>query len=112
MPVVVDGWQFEQVLQNLLDNAIYYSPVGGTITINWHGPPKAVLVTIRDQGPGIGDESDPQELFLPFYSQREGGTGLGLAIAKKIILDHQGSIGAETLPQGGAQFSVFLPHVP
>ncbi|MEM1253656.1 MAG: HAMP domain-containing sensor histidine kinase [Cyanobacteria bacterium P01_H01_bin.21] len=109
MSVMVDGWQFEQVLQNLLDNAIYYSPIGSTITIDWHVSPKAVLLTIGDQGPGIG-ESDPQELFLPFYSQRDGGTGLGLAIAKKIVLDHQGSIGAETLPQGGAQFSIFLPR--
>ena len=109
LSVVVDGWQFEQVLQNLLDNAMDFSPVGGTITVDWHVSNQAVLVTIRDQGPGLGEETDPQELFLPFYSRRSGGTGLGLAIAKKIVLDHQGSIGAETLAQGGAQFSIFLP---
>ncbi|ESA33860.1 histidine kinase [Leptolyngbya sp. Heron Island J] len=107
--LVVDGWQFEQVLQNLLDNAIHYSPQGGTITVDWQVSQHAVLISVRDQGPGL-DGSDISELFTPFYSKRSGGTGLGLAIAKKIILDHQGSIGAETLPQGGAQFSIFLPR--
>ena len=107
--LVVDGWQFEQVLQNLLDNAIHYSPQGGTITVTWRVSQHAVLVTVQDQGPGL-DKTDISEVFTPFYSKRSGGTGLGLAIAKKIILDHQGSIGAETLPQGGAQFSIFLPR--
>ena len=107
--VVVDGWQFEQVLQNLLDNAVHFSDTGGTITVDWQIADDAVLVTVSDQGPGL-EGMDISELFRPFYSQRSGGTGLGLAIAKKIILDHQGSIGAETLPQGGAQFSIFLPH--
>ena len=106
--VTVDGWQFEQVLQNLLDNAIHFSPVGGTIAVNWQISHRSVLVTVSDQGPGFSGVSS-SELFTPFYSQRSEGSGLGLAIAKKIILDHQGSIKAETLPQGGAQFSIFLP---
>lgn len=107
--LVVDGWQFEQVLQNLLDNAIHYSPHGGTITVDWQVSQPAVLITVSDQGPGL-EGVDMTALFTPFYSKRSGGTGLGLAIAKKIILDHQGSIGAETLAQGGAQFSIFLPR--
>ena len=107
--LVVDGWQFEQVLQNLLDNAIHHSPHGGTIIVGWQVSQHAVLVTVSDQGPGL-EGVDIAELFTPFYSKRSGGTGLGLAIAKKIILDHQGSIGAETLDQGGAQFSIFLPR--
>ncbi|MEA5466818.1 sensor histidine kinase [Leptothoe sp. PORK10 BA2] len=106
--LVVDGWQVTQVFQNLLDNAIYFSPPGGTITIDWQVSPQGVLITVGDQGPGLGDMT-PAELFDPFYSRRYGGTGLGLAIAKKIILDHQGSIDAETLLQGGAKFSIFLP---
>ncbi len=107
--VTVDGWQFEQVLQNLLDNAIYFSPIGGTITVDWQLFQYEVLVTISDQGPGFGDV-DFSKLFSPFYSQRPGGTGLGLAIAKKIILDHQGSISAKTLSEGGAQFLIVLPR--
>ncbi len=105
----VDGWQIEQVLQNLLENAIYVSPAGGTITVNWQVSQQSVLITVSDQGPGLAGVSE-DELFAPFYSKRSGGTGLGLAIAKKIVLDHQGSIGAETQPQGGAQFSIYLPR--
>ncbi|NEQ54730.1 MAG: HAMP domain-containing histidine kinase [Leptolyngbya sp. SIO3F4] len=107
--LIVDGWQIEQVLQNLLDNAIHYSPVGGTIAVDWQVSQQAVLITVSDQGPGI-DGLDVDDLFAPFFSQRPQGTGLGLAIAKKIILDHQGSIAAETLSQGGAKFSIFLPR--
>jgi signal transduction histidine kinase len=107
--LVVDGWQFEQVLQNLLDNAIHFSPVGGTITVGWQISQHTVLVTVSDQGPGLKGVHI-SDLCTPFYSKRAGGTGLGLAIAKKIILDHQGSIGAKTLSQGGAQFSIFLPR--
>ncbi len=107
--LVVDGWQFEQVLQNLLDNAIHFSPVGGTITIGWQISQQSVLITVSDQGPGL-EGVEQTDIFTPFYSKRTGGTGLGLAIAKKIILDHQGSISAKTLPQGGAQFSIFLPR--
>ena len=110
VPLKVDSWQIEQVLQNLLDNAIHVSPTGGTITVGWQVSPQAVLITVSDQGPGLEDANIDQ-LFTPFFSQRPGGTGLGLAIAKKIVLDHQGSIGAETLAKGGgAKFSVFLPR--
>ncbi|MEO0394477.1 MAG: HAMP domain-containing sensor histidine kinase [Cyanobacteria bacterium P01_A01_bin.137] len=107
--LIVDGWQMAQVLQNLLDNAIHFSPRGGTIAVSWQVSQHAVLITISDQGPGL-EGSNISELFDPFYSNRTGGTGLGLAIAKKIILDHDGSIGAETLARGGAKFSVFLPR--
>lgn len=105
----VDGWQLTQVFQNILDNAIHFSPLGGTITVDWQVSQHGVLITVSDQGPGLG-EIDRAELFSPFYSKRSGGTGLGLAIAKKIILDHTGSIEAETLASGGAKFSISLPR--
>ncbi|NEP62581.1 MAG: HAMP domain-containing histidine kinase [Symploca sp. SIO2G7] len=107
--VMVDGWQFEQVLQNLLDNAIHFSPKGGKITVSWQECDQAVSITISDQGPGLNG-IDRDQLFSPFFSKRPGGTGLGLAIAKKIVLDHGGRISAETGPQGGAKFSIFLPR--
>jgi signal transduction histidine kinase len=109
VPLTVDCWQFEQVLQNLLDNAIHFSPVGARVTVNWQVFQQEVLITVADQGVGLVGV-DFKQLFNPFYSKRKGGTGLGLAIAKKIILDHQGSIWAENLPQGGAQFSIVLPR--
>jgi signal transduction histidine kinase len=107
--LAVDCWQFEQVLQNLLDNAIHFSPVNTTISVDWRIFQQEILITVSDEGPGL-DQVNLAQVFNPFYSQREGGTGLGLAIAKKIILDHQGSIWAETLPKGGAQFSIVLPR--
>lgn len=107
--LAVDCWQFEQVLQNLLDNAIHFSPVGSTLSVDWRIFQQEILITVSDEGPGLA-HVDLAQVFNPFYSQRDGGTGLGLAIAKKIILDHQGSIWAETLPQGGAQFSIVLPR--
>lgn len=107
--LVSDRWQLEQVFENLLDNAIYFTPRGGEIQVNWHLFQREILITIADQGPGI-PETDLGRLFDSRYSRRQGGTGLGLAIAQKIILAHRGNIWAENLPQGGAQFSIVLPQ--
>ncbi|MBW4517782.1 MAG: HAMP domain-containing histidine kinase [Timaviella obliquedivisa GSE-PSE-MK23-08B] len=104
----IDRWQVQQVFHNLLHNAVQFSPLGGVITCQWQIFQQEVLITIADQGCGL-PEADIEQVFKPFYSRRPGGTGLGLAIAQKIILDHQGSLWAENLSQGGAQFSISLP---
>jgi signal transduction histidine kinase len=104
----VDRWQVQQVFHNLLHNAVQFSPQDGVITCQWQISQQEVILTIADQGCGI-PEGDLTQIFTPFYSRRPGGTGLGLAIAQKIILDHQGSLWAENLPQGGSQFSIRLP---
>jgi signal transduction histidine kinase len=106
--VSVDDWQMKQVFDNLLTNAIHFSPHGGTVICNWYGYRNEVLIEICDRGSGIAAE-DLNKIFKPYYSQRLGGTGLGLAIARKIILEHQGNLWAENLPEGGAQFSFTLP---
>jgi len=106
--VSVDDWQMKQVFDNLLTNAIHFSPPGGTVTCNWYIYRNEVLIEICDRGSGIAAE-DLKQIFKPYYSRRVGGTGLGLAIARKIILEHQGNLWAENLPQGGAQFSFTLP---
>jgi signal transduction histidine kinase len=103
----VDRWQLQQVFHNLLHNAVQFSPQKGVITCQWQISQQEVILTIGDQGDGI-PESDLTQIFTPFYSRRPGGTGLGLAIAQKIILDHQGNLWADNLPQG-AQFSIRLP---
>ncbi|MEH2069087.1 MAG: HAMP domain-containing sensor histidine kinase [Nostoc sp.] len=105
----IDRLQMKQVFDNLLSNAVHFSPDSATITCNWQIFQDEVLIKISDQGPGISPE-DMQKIFTPFYSRRQGGTGLGLTIAKKIILDHQGSIWAQVLSEGGAQFSLILPR--
>ncbi|MCT7983123.1 HAMP domain-containing histidine kinase [Laspinema sp. A4] len=107
----LDRWQIKQVFENLLHNAIAFSPLGSRIICEWRVFYNEVLVSLSDRGPGLSRE-DLQEAFTPFYTRRPGGTGLGLPIAKKIILDHQGSIWAQNHPEGGALFSFTLPRHP
>ncbi|MBW4599457.1 MAG: HAMP domain-containing histidine kinase [Calothrix sp. FI2-JRJ7] len=104
----LDKLQMKQVFDNLLSNAIHFSPNYGIITFNWQVFHEEVLINISDQGSGISP-IDMQKIFTPFYSRRPGGTGLGLSIAKKIVLDHCGNLWAHNLPRGGAQFSLILP---
>ena len=107
--LLLDKFQIQQVFDNLISNAIHFSPNLGEININWHTFQEEVLIKISDGGPGIPPK-EIQKVFNPFYSHRVGGTGLGLTIAKKIVLDHQGSIWAQNLPEGGAAFSIILPR--
>jgi signal transduction histidine kinase len=104
----LDKLQMKQVFDNLLSNAIHFSPNSGTITFSWQIFHEEVLIKISDQGQGISQE-DIQKIFNPFYSRRQNGTGLGLTIAKKIVLDHSGNLWAQNLPRGGTQFSMILP---
>jgi signal transduction histidine kinase len=108
--LAVDRSQLKHVFDNLLSNAVYFSPQGATVTCHWQVFRHEVLVEVSDQGPGLSEE-DLKQVFTPFYTRRLGGTGLGLAIAKKIILDHQGSLWVQNLPEGGAQFSFSLPRL-
>lgn len=104
----LDKLQMKQVFDNLLGNAIHFSPQNGTITLSWQVFHEEILIKISDQGPGISQE-DMQKMFTAFYSRRPGGTGLGLTIAKKIVLDHSGNIWAHSISGGGTQFSLILP---
>ncbi|PZV14272.1 MAG: hypothetical protein DCF22_09120 [Leptolyngbya sp.] len=104
----VDPWKIKQAFQNLLSNAIAFSPEAGQICWEWQICQTEVLIKISDQGSGLSLE-DLQLIGTPFYSRRLGGTGLGLAIAKQVILAHQGSLSAVNLPTGGAQFCIILP---
>lgn len=105
----VDPWKIKQVFQNLLSNAIAFSPEAGHICWEWQIYQAEVLIKISDQGSGLSPE-DLRLIGTPYYSRRLGGTGLGLAIAKQVILAHHGSLSAVNLPTGGAQFCVMLPR--
>ncbi len=107
--LLIDRLQIKQVFDNLLSNAVHFSPESGNIQISWQVFYSEVTIAISDQGSGLSQE-DVQKIFTPFYSRRPGGTGLGLTIAKKIILDHKGSIWAQNLPAGGAKFFIVLPR--
>lgn len=108
--LAIDRLQMKQVFDNLLSNAIHFSPESGTITCSWQIFQDEIMIQIADRGPGLNRE-DLQKIFTPFYSRRSGGTGLGLTIAKKIVLDHQGSIWGEASTKG-AQFCLSLPRPP
>jgi len=105
----VDAWQLKQVFDNLMINAIHFSPEFSTIECTWQVLQQQILVEVSDQGTGLSD-ADLEHVFTPFYSRRPEGTGLGLSIAEKIIHAHQGCIWVSNLPTGGAKFSFTLPR--
>jgi signal transduction histidine kinase len=105
----VDRSQMQQVFDNLLSNAVYFSPIAGTIYCSWQIFQKEISIDISDSGTGLS-LADLQNIFTPFYSRREGGTGLGLTIARKIVISHQGSLWAQNISSGGARFSLILPR--
>ncbi len=106
-----------QVVGNLLDNAIKYTPEGGTITVGMARTAKALLFSVRDTGSGI-PEDELERVFERFFrsdpSRSRGqvpGLGLGLAIASWVIKEHLGTIQVSNRPEGGATFTVTLPLV-
>lgn len=112
--VEADEGQIEQVLTNLVDNAIKYSPDGGLIVIRGEVRPNEVVVSVIDQGIGIAPE-DLNKLFERFFRatpnrrNRISGTGLGLPIADSIIRAHGGRIWAESTIQEGTTLAFALP---
>lgn len=105
--------QIDQVLTNLLENALKYSPAGTPIAIRAHATAQAITVEVCDQGPGIPPEMLGR-VFEKFVravgpERHASGAGLGLAICKGIIEAHSGQIWAENPPQGGARFTFTLP---
>lgn len=113
LETMLDPLRFEQVLNNLLDNAIKYSPEGGTIRVELTYLPDSRLarIKIKDQGIGILPEN-LEKIFEPFYQgQQRGyaGLGLGLYISRQIIDLHGGIIEAESVKDSGATFVISLP---
>lgn len=136
--VTGDRDQLVQVIQNLVENAIKYSPTGGTVTVSLSraGSPEAaragaregavslalltpdtpahggfVVVRVSDTGQGIARQHLPRlsERFYRVEGQKSGGTGLGLAIVKHIINRHRGGVLVESAEGQGTTFSVYLP---
>ena len=108
------------LLRNLLENAVNYSPEGGVVTMAAHRSGRSVVITVSDQGPGI-PETDLPRVFERFYrvdkarsrSDRDpGGTGLGLAIVRHLVELHGGRVTAANGRERGAVFTVELPDGP
>lgn len=110
--IEVDVTGIEQVLTNLLTNALQVSPAGDTVGLGVFARDSRVVFQVDDAGPGIDPEIMPR-LFEPFFTTKpEGhGTGLGLSVSHAIVDQHGGTITAENRLTGGARFSVELPIV-
>jgi len=108
-----DGLLIEQVLGNLLENAVKYTPDGEAITVSAAAEEQEVAVTVADRGGGIPPE-EVGRIFEKFVSGRHigGGAGLGLAICRGIIAAHGGRIWGKNRPEGGAEFTFTLPAGP
>jgi two-component system sensor histidine kinase KdpD len=109
----IDGFLFEQVLGNLLENAARYTPAGSEIEISARTHGRGVEIQIADNGPGLPPGSEAQ-VFDKFFRgstvtpDGRRGVGLGLAICQAIIDAHGGEISARNRPQGGAEFVIRL----
>jgi two-component system phosphate regulon sensor histidine kinase PhoR len=116
-PVRGDLARLGEVLQNLLDNAVQYTPPGGRITVRAAVADNQVAIAVTDSGIGI-PRADQQRIFERFYrvdaarSREVGGTGLGLSIAKHLVEAHGGRISVESEVGRGSTFTVFLPAAP
>ncbi|HEN2600168.1 TPA: GHKL domain-containing protein, partial [Streptococcus agalactiae] len=104
-----------QVIDNILNNAVKYSPDGGKITVNLRTTKTQMILSISDQGLGIPKKDLPL-IFDRFYrvdkarSRQQGGTGLGLSIAKEIVKQHKGFIWAKSEYGKGSTFTIVLPY--
>jgi signal transduction histidine kinase len=108
--VLADGHQVQQVLLNLLTNAVDAMPTGGAVSVSTRRVGGEAVLAVADTGPGVPPEARAR-LFEPFFTtkDRQGGTGLGLAICRQIVQAHGGSIAVADAPGGGAAFEVRLP---
>ena len=113
--IEIDTDKMTQVIDNILNNAIKYSPDGGKITVTMKTTDDQMILSISDQGLGIPKQDLPR-IFDRFYrvdrarSRAQGGTGLGLAIAKEIIKQHKGFIWAKSEYGMGSTFTIVLPY--
>ncbi|MGQ0604708.1 MAG: ATP-binding protein [Anaerolineales bacterium] len=108
-----DAPQIEQVLVNLVQNAVQAMPNGGTLRLNLSQAGQTVAIAVQDSGSGISPEN-LSKIFDPFFTTKPAGegTGLGLAVSYGIVANHGGKIDVETAPGRGTTFTVLLPRDP
>jgi len=115
-PVELDYVQIDQVLTNLIENAVHYTPPESPIDVSVQRDGSQIIISVADRGPGI-PPADLERIFDKFYRVLDGrrtsgypaGSGLGLAVSKGLVEAHGGRIWAENREGGGAVFSVALP---
>lgn len=113
LPAAVDLTRLKQVMANLIDNAVRYSPAGGPIDITVDDDADGVVLSVRDRGLGIPVQHRAHifdRFFQAHATEYRSGMGLGLHISREIVLLHGGTITAAFPPDGGSQFTVRLPR--
>ena len=116
-PIHADPKSMEEIFNNLISNALNYSPDGGTVRVTARGLGEYIEVRVEDTGVGIPPE-ELSKIFDKFYrvkhpkTRKVAGTGLGLAIVKGAIEAHHGTIDVESVPDRGTAFRVLLPVLP
>ncbi len=116
VPIRVDSYQFGRVIQNLITNAVKYSPSGTTIKVSYRLWAKSLFIIVKDQGQGISKASLPY-IFDQFYTEdktraNSESNGLGLYITKEIVRDHGGNITVKSKKDKGSTFTVEIPVEP
>lgn len=112
----IDTDKFTQVIDNIMNNAVKYSPDGGVITCRLVATDKHVILSISDQGLGI-PRKDIGRIFDRFFrvdkarSRKQGGTGLGLAISKEVVNMLGGQIWVDSTEGQGSTFYISLPYI-
>jgi two-component system sensor histidine kinase KdpD len=114
-PVFIDPVEIDQVVTNLVENAVKYTPSGAEIAVSADVADDELRVSVADQGPGVSREALPR-LFEPFYRAPAAstirGSGLGLAVARGLVEAHGGRIRAENEDGRGARFTFVIPSAP
>jgi signal transduction histidine kinase len=109
-----DAARLAQAIDNLVDNAVKYTPVGGTVRVGVERRDRQLGVTVSDSGPGLGAE-DLARMFQPFQrlsaepTAGESSTGLGLHITRDFVGRHDGTVEVDTAPGRGTTFTILLP---
>jgi two-component system sensor histidine kinase BaeS len=106
--LVTDGDRVLQIVSNLLENAIRWTPAGGRVELELTADDREVTVAVSDTGPGIGPE-ERERIFRPFWSGHGGGTGIGLTIASELATALGGRVAVESEPGRGSRFVLVLP---
>jgi signal transduction histidine kinase len=110
--VNADYARLRQAVANLVDNAVKYTPPGGTVAIGARAEPGAVVVEVRDTGPGVPDDQQPriwERLYRGDAGRTERGLGLGLSLVKAVVEAHGGTVQVTSVPGSGSTFRVTLP---
>jgi signal transduction histidine kinase len=108
--IYADRDQLQQVLINVFKNAheanLAMNTTASHIRVDWINNDTTITIRVTDQGQGI---SNPENLFVPFYTTKQQGSGIGLILCRQIVVNHGGEFALNNTPEGGARASIQLP---